>query len=543
MLAPPAMLDKHRACTVHVDEFQRHAAIIPSARPAGVRTASGREGVPIPPMTSSPRVVLYNPASNASGKRILPMSLLALGAVIEGRYDYRIVDGNREARVLDRLRDAIREGADVLGVTVMPGPQLAAALPHCRALKREFPSLRVVWGGYFPTQHADVVLRDPAVDFVVRGHGELVFLSLLDALAAGGEVTDLAGLACRDADGQIVTGTLAPIPHPDRLPEYPYHRLPMADYVRPTFLGTRTLGHHASYGCPFRCNFCAVVNMVDGRWLPQSAARVSSVVERYVREWGVDAVEFCDNNFFVHEGRLNEIATRLTPLGIAWWGEARIDTLLQFSEATWRALSESGLRMVFMGAESGSAGVLRRMDKGGTVSPEQTLEIAGKTKAFGIVPEFSFVLGHPPDPDSDVRQTLAFIRRVKRVNPAAEIILYHYTPVPLDGDLYAAARASGFAFPETLDEWVDERWLAFSQRYSTVMPWLSTATSRRIRNFQRVINAYYPTITDARLTRGRRRVLRGASAWRYHTGFYQWPLELRALQRAFRYQRPETSGF
>ena len=39
----------------------------------------------------------------------------------------------------------------VLLVTVMPGPQLAAATPICRRLKARFPRLTIVWGGYFPT--------------------------------------------------------------------------------------------------------------------------------------------------------------------------------------------------------------------------------------------------------------------------------------------------------------------------------------------------------------------------------------------------------
>ena len=494
-------------------------------------------------IAGAPRAVLYNPVSNGSGKMVLPMSLLALGAVLEGRYDYRIVDGNGDSNVLARLRAEIRDGASVLAVTVMPGPQLAAALPHCRALKREFPHLAVVWGGYFPTQHAETVLAEPAIDAVVRGHGEHVFLELLDALSSGRGCAGISGLAHRDPDGRVVDNGLARVPHPDQLPDYPYHRLPMPQYVRPTFLGSRTLAHHASYGCPFRCNFCAVVNMVDGRWLAQSAARIARVAERYVHEWGVNALEFYDNNFFVHEGRTAEVAAHLTPLGLSWWGEARLDTLLQFSAATWRAMEKSGLKMVFMGAESGSASVLRRMDKGGTVSPDKTLEIAARMKEHGIIPEFSFVLGNPPDPETDVRETLDFVRRVKQVNPQAEIILYHYTPVPLAGDLYGAAQAAGFEFPATLDEWAGGQWQDFAQRYSTVMPWLSPATSRRIRNFQRVINAYYPTATDPGLTPARRRLLRGASAWRYRTHFYRWPLELRALHRLFRYQRPETSGF
>jgi anaerobic magnesium-protoporphyrin IX monomethyl ester cyclase len=489
-----------------------------------------------------PRVILYNPTSNGSGKRILPMSLLALGAVLEGQYEYAIVDGNCERDALAALRAEIVRGGNVLAITVMPGPQLARAVPHTRALKREFPHLTVVWGGYFPTQHAEAILRDPAIDFAVRGHGELVFLKLLDAMASGAGYRDIEGLAYRE-NGGIAQNKLAPIPHPEQLPPFPYHRLDVRRYVRPTFLGSRTLPYHSSYGCPFFCNFCAVVNMVNGRWLPQSAARVADVARMYAREWGVNAVEFYDNNFFTHEARTVEFAERILPLGLAWWGEARVDTLLKYSEKSWSLMRDAGLKMVFMGAESGSAETLARMDKGGTMSPDKTLAMARKMAEYGIVPEFSFVLGNPPDPEGDVRQTIEFVRRVKQVNPRSEIILYNYTPVPLAGDLYDAAQAQGFRFPETLDEWVSDRWQEFAQRYSDAMPWLNPALRRRVRDFERVLNAYYPTSTDARLTGGWRALLRGVSAWRYRARIYDFPLELRALQKLVRYQRPETSGF
>ena len=66
-------------------------------------------------------LILYNPPSNATRKPVLPMSLLAVGAVLEGEHDYRIVDGNLEDDPLAALDRAITEtNATILGVTVMP---------------------------------------------------------------------------------------------------------------------------------------------------------------------------------------------------------------------------------------------------------------------------------------------------------------------------------------------------------------------------------------------------------------------------------------
>jgi hypothetical protein len=75
------------------------------------------------------------------------------------------------------------------------------------------------------------------------------------------------------------------------------------------------------------------------------------------------------------------------------------------------------------------------------------------------------------------------------------------------------------------------------------IPWMADGVKRRVRNFERVLNAFYPTITDPRLTRSRRALLKMFSSWRYALKVYDAPYELRALQRVFHYQRPETTGF
>jgi anaerobic magnesium-protoporphyrin IX monomethyl ester cyclase len=276
-------------------------------------------------------ILLYNPQSSASRKPVLPMSLLAVGAVLEGKVDYRIIDGNLEADPLATLDRKIRKAGErsagrppVLAVTVMPGPQLQQAVPLCRALKERHPQLIVVWGGYFPTQHWDVCLRAPYVDYVVRGHGELAFLALLERLdspAGSSDLATLPGLAYRDGQGAPVTNPLAPIPAPRALPPWNFDRVPVERYLRRTFLGQRTLGYHSSYGCPFFCNFCAVVNMVGGRWLPQTAEQVAAIARLYRQRWGVDAIEFYDNNFFTHEARVAEFSERVLDLGLAWWGK------------------------------------------------------------------------------------------------------------------------------------------------------------------------------------------------------------------------------
>ena len=142
-----------------------------------------------------------------------------------------------------------------------------------------------------------------------------------------------------------------------------------------------------------------------------------------------------------------------------------------------------------------------------------------------------------------MNRTFEFIREIKNVNPATEIVLYTYTPVPMDGTLYAEASRLGFTFPTTLDEWASDEWRQLMMRRGENIPWLDGSVRKQVRNFERVLNAFYPTVTDRRLTGWHRAALKAASAWRYGLKWYGAPYELRALHRFIHYQRPETTGF
>jgi len=476
-------------------------------------------------------ILLFNPRS-AKSKHRLPLSLLSLAALLEGKYDYQIVDGNFEMNAAATLGAIIRtKHIRYFGVTVMPGPQLVEAITVTQKLKNEFPNLVVVWGGYFPSLHAEVVLQSGFVDHVVRGPGDVAFLELIDRLEGN------LGTA-----GKVHDSGLVP-PQNSRLP---YHHMDVRRYIGKTCLGTRTISYHSSFGCPFLCGFCAVAAIYKGRWNGKAAEAVAEEVLWFRDQYGVNAVEFIDNNFFVAEHRTREIAERLRRGGITWWGEARPDTLMEFSDATWQLMRESGCKMIFFGAESGSDDVLAQMDKGGTQTSDTVPQLAERARQFGIVPEFSFVLGTPcDDVDAQIERDIQYIRRIKAINPQSEIVIYVYSPVSFDdAALLQQARRFGFDFPKRLTDWLEPVWQGFDLRKNPHTPWLEPRHVERIMNFERVLNARFPTISDIKLKRWQTLVLKTLGSWRYTLGFYAAPWEIRFVaNRLFQYRQPEIEGF
>ncbi len=485
-------------------------------------------------------ILFYNPRATKPRNRRYPLSILALAAVLEGREDYTIIDGNVDDEATRTICGLIRNRpVELLAVTVMPGPQLLSAMETCSRVRTLFPGVPIVWGGYFPSIYTDAALNSRYVDFAVRGQGEGTFLELLDALRGKGSLESIRGLSFKESSGKHRHNPERRMKGPDAFPWYPYHRVPADRYLLPSFFGRRTAAHHASIGCPYQCSFCGVVPVYGNREMMESPARTEAILRHLARNYGMDSVQFYDMNFFLQEEHARELADRLAGLRIQWWCEARIDVVLRYSDATLETIRRSGCTMIFFGAESGSDWVLKEMNK--HLKAEQTLELAARLRQFDIIPEFSFVVGNPREPERDTRECLQFIRKIKQLNARSEIIIYHYTPVPQRERMYGNIE-SKVSFPETLEEWATERWRNFAIRTDPMTPWLKPGTKRQIDNFRTVISSRWPTIQDIRLPAWGRPLLQALSGWRYRLGFYSFPLELQLVQRFIQLRKPEAES-
>jgi len=483
---------------------------------------------------------LYNPKATKFRNRRLPLSILSLAAVLEGHEEYAIVDGNLDPHPTETLLSILKQKpVELVAATVMPGPQTVGAVASCREIRSKFPYVPIVWGGYFASNYTPAVLNAAYVDFAVRGQGERTFLELLEALRGSRDFNDIQGLSYKGAEGETHHNPERPMQSPDEFPWYPYHRILTEKYLLSTFLGRRTAVHQTSIGCPFRCNFCGVVTFSGRREKMESPARTESILRHLVRRYGVDAVQFYDNNFFLREDHTRELSDRLLPLKLRWWCEGRTDIMMRYSDATFDALRRAGCTMIFFGAESGSNENLKEMNK--DLCAEDTLGLASRIRRFGIIPEFSIIFGNPKDPEGDTRDCIRFIRQLKRLNPDAEIIVEHYTPVPQRARMYGGVEDK-IQFPTTPDEWATDRWQRFATQKDPQTPWLKPKTKRLIDNFELVVSSRWPTIQDLRLPSWGRVTLKALSSWRYRLGIYTAPFELKWTQQFINLRKPKEES-
>jgi hypothetical protein len=101
----------------------------------------------------------------------------------------------------------------------------------------------------------------------------------------------------------------------------------------------------------------------------------------------------------------------------------------------------------------------------------------------------------------------------------------------------------GFQFPETLDQWMEPQWLNFDLHRNYLTPWLKPEMIRYIHDFETVIHAQFPTVSDYKLSARQRAAMKFASKLRYKTNLFRYPYELKVLLKYWlHYRQPEIEG-
>ena len=244
-------------------------------------------------------------------------------------------------------------------------------------------------------------------------------------------LASIAGLSWRSRRRRSCTTRTARSRPPASARSLPYERLGNPrHYLARTFLGNRTTGYQAALGCRFRCTFCGVAAMFRGKTaLPPAAAAGAGPALPARPQFGVDSIQFYDHNFFDREVDMVPLLEVLAQLAAAVVVLCALRCAVEpVGAAPGRWCRKSRLRMAYIGAESPSDWLLHDIRKG--TRTDQTLEAVEICRSNGVIPELSFMLAPPQDPEGETERTFEFIRHVKRVHPETEIMLYIYTPLP-----------------------------------------------------------------------------------------------------------------
>jgi anaerobic magnesium-protoporphyrin IX monomethyl ester cyclase len=261
------------------------------------------------------------------------------------------------------------------------------------------------------TDHFEKYLEHGA-DAVILGEGEVTLRELVTDSFSTQKITTTLGIAYRTVDGVVVKNAARPVLHDlDSLPDPAWDLVDVEAYRS---IWQRRHGHFAlnvatTRGCPYKCNWCAKP-IYGNRYNSRSPQRVAAEIERLVRDFGVHDFWMSDDIFGLQakwvQAFRDEVQRR--QLDIRYKIQSRVDLLLK--EDNIDALVASGLRQVWVGAESGSQAILDAMDKGTTV--EEIREATRILKKKGVEVCFFLQFGYLGESRHDIELTLRMVEEL-----------------------------------------------------------------------------------------------------------------------------------
>jgi len=364
--------------------------------------------------------------------RYFPLGLVSVGTVLrEAGHEVVVYDGdyNEDPSAMDYARlpeyyqrylDSFRDSdhpiwlevrrtieqtkPDVVGISIWTA-YAASAFRVAEISKAIDPGCPVVVGGPHATVRAEEILRiSPAVDYVVRGEGEITTVNLMARITrAEPDLSAVAGLSFR------MDGAVRHNPPRERIRNL--DDLPLPDRTllvhRDTYSSEDMGLVMTSRGCPFACSFCAT----ETRQVRYHAiGHVLAEIRQVKADYGTTQFSFKDDSFTVNKKRVIEFCDALIRenVAIGWECNTRADLV---SEEMLARMKQAGCNSIKVGIESGSEAVLERMNKGITL--DQARRAAELFRKAGIYWTGYFLIGTPGETLEDIYKTLDFMYEIR----------------------------------------------------------------------------------------------------------------------------------
>jgi anaerobic magnesium-protoporphyrin IX monomethyl ester cyclase len=190
-------------------------------------------------------------------------------------------------------RKASESGAFLVGISSLFTPYEREAIETAETVKSYHPGCKIVIGGHHATAMPQSVMASAAVDFVVRGEGEVAMPRLARALSKGTDFESIEGLAFRRRDGSLCINPPARMKDPDDYPLPATHLVNRRFYRRKNGPGAVIV---AGRGCPMNCSYCSVGARSHLDYRKRRVESVVHEIEHAVAQDHTGFIDFEDEN-------------------------------------------------------------------------------------------------------------------------------------------------------------------------------------------------------------------------------------------------------
>jgi len=375
-----------------------------------------------------------------------PATLCLLAAMIMDIVEVKIIDCQFNNITLQEFKEQIIEfKPHYVGISVMTSEYQDTLDMVADLVKEVDASIITIAGGVHVSTKYEYVMKNPNLDYAVRGEGEYTLRKLLRYLNHQGELPS-EGIVYRDK-GILVVQDASRVEDLTTLPWPDYSLIDLRPYLeKGARFGPNRPPEFPAYkivttrGCPCGCSFCQV-ELISGKTV--RARHPADIVKELLwvqREYGIKSVVFEDDNLLMADG--GRFAKELFQLmikerlNVKWTGIAFAIFLL--TDELLDLMADSGCKGINVAIESGNERVLRDIVEKRMVKLDIVPELIGKIKKRGMYCIANFIIGFPGETWDEIRETVAFAE-----NCGADYVKF-FVAVPLYGTkLYNTAVTMG----------------------------------------------------------------------------------------------------
>lgn len=328
-----------------------------------------------------------------------PLNLARIGAhLITLGYDVSFVDLQADSNA--NLINAINTFKPTICIMSCGFPSMNSDSDTAKIVKSISQDIHVSTFGVAPT-----LLNEAFLDFETWG-----FAMPFDSIVVGGEPAlgyeDLLKTLPND-NKKVIHSTMNKVKAIDTTIARPLfnHQL----YLSP-FSGQTATYIEGSYGCPFRCSFCVVPVLYEGKFSKRTPVDIINEFKYVIENNGVRQVTLWDEGTTFQKKFINELCDGLI--------ELRKSNQEKFKNFTWTTRSttalldeditekmyQSGLSGITLGIESFDETVLGDVEK--KISIASNYEAIRLLKKFGIISIGHFIIGHLQDTKESIEHTI-----------------------------------------------------------------------------------------------------------------------------------------
>lgn len=312
-----------------------------------------------------------------------------------------------------------REKIDVIGLSALFDISLSSMELIAEEMKKISPDTMIVAGGFPCTNFAEEIIdRNPAVDAICLGEGEVPFAELLNASDRWGYINSSPYFVTKTHRGKI-QGYIEDV---NEIPMLRYREYMekygtdvIGEYVNVLDGGKGAFGKEGivmtSRGCPFHCVFCAAHSIHGRKMRYLTLERVKGEIDFWIDNYGVETINIIDDHALGNIERTIEIIDYIGSRG----RNVFFANTLSFVSVTREfvdCLVRNGIKDIHFALESGSARMLSEvMHK--PITLQRVDEVLDMFRGTDIFVKIALLVGFPDETPQDIRDALNYLRQAE----------------------------------------------------------------------------------------------------------------------------------